>query len=441
MSSIYAKDGRLYCRLKVGGKWTSKGTKYRPGDEELARRYAQRRQQRIDEQESGAAPVVDSALTVKSYALDTWIKEREVADLDWKVDLGRLKHHILPAIGHLPIASVGTPKLVEMMRALRFPKDPADKLAQRTIYNIYSVVSALFRDAQLTARIDHSPCTLGDETLGPLVDSDPRWRAQAVFTRAEAEQLISDGRIAFDRRLYYAFGLLAGLRPGEIAALRVQSYDASYEVLGQLVVDEALNTRKNRIKSTKTDTVRYVPVHPVLAAMLGEWLLSGYEAMTGKKPEPGDLLLPLPPKATDRRRSRKGEPIRSGDYAGKRWREEDMALLQAEGWRYREMYSTKSTFITLVLDDGADKATIKERVTHAKPQEDAFDGYNRGLQWARTCAEVAKLKISRRDPACYALATRGQVIEMTKENSGGGGSRTRVRKCFRPNFYACRHAI
>ena len=31
--------------------------------------------------------------------------------------------------------------------------------------------------------------------LGPLVDSDPEWRAGAVFTRDEAEQMISDHRI------------------------------------------------------------------------------------------------------------------------------------------------------------------------------------------------------------------------------------------------------
>ena len=39
---------------------------------------------------------------------------------------------------------------------------------------------------------------------------------------------------------------------------------------------------------------------------------------------------------------------------------------------------------------------IKNRVTHTKKSRDAFSGYNRGLQWQITCAEVAKLKITRR---------------------------------------------
>jgi hypothetical protein len=34
------------------------------------------------------------------------------------------------------------------------------------------------------------------------------------------------------------------------------------------------------------------------------------------------------------------------------------------GWRYREPYATKSTFISLILEDGADDEIIDSRVTH-----------------------------------------------------------------------------
>jgi hypothetical protein len=42
------------------------------------------------------------------------------------------------------------------------------------------------------------------------------------------------------------------------------------EALGKLLVAASYNTRKHRAKSTKTDVVRHVPVHPTLAAMLAE---------------------------------------------------------------------------------------------------------------------------------------------------------------------------
>jgi hypothetical protein len=30
-------------------------------------------------------------------------------------------------------------------------------------------------------------------------------------------------------------------------------------------------------------------------------------------------------------------------------------------------------------------------MTHTRKSRNAFDGYNRGLHWERTCAEIAKL--------------------------------------------------
>jgi hypothetical protein len=38
---------------------------------------------------------------------------------------------------------------------------------------------------------------------------------------------------------------------------------------------------------------------------------------------------------------------------------------------------------------------LETRVTHTRKSRNAFDGYNRGLQWERTCAEVLKLRINR----------------------------------------------
>ena len=126
--------------------------------------------------------------------------------------------------------------------------------------------------------------------------------------------------------------------------------------------------------------------------MLAEWKLSGWAEMMGRPPGPDDLIVPLPPAATAARRSRTGEPFRGHDYAGKRWRDEDLPAL---GWRHRQHYDMKATFITLVLEDGGDPHIIETRVTHTKKSRSAFDGYNRGRKWAITCAEVAKLQLAR----------------------------------------------
>lgn len=308
------------------------------------------------------------------------------------------------------IAEVRAPHVAELVHRLRFPTNPSKRLAQRTVYNVYSVLSAMFRDAAIAGHIEQTPCILTKRQLGPLVDSDPEWRTGSVFTRTEAEQLISDSRIPFDRQLVYAFGLLAGLRTGETAALRWRHYEAAAEPLGRLTVALSYNTRKSREKSTKTEAVRVVPVHPVLAAMLAEWKLGGWPAMFGYTPEPDDLIVPLPPDAAARRRSRTGDAYRGHDYTGKRWREEDLPAL---GWRYREPYATKATFITLAIEDRARPEVIRDRVTHAKIRRSAFDGYDRGPHWIETCGEVAKLAITRRTPAV-------EVVELATVRATAG---------------------
>lgn len=261
MAYVYQRGSKWWCRYKDAGKWVSACTPFGvgdPADKRKAKRFADAAQSKLDAHTATGAAVRPGAITVRQY-IASWIQKRREADLDWKNDRGRLKHHVLPVIGDLVLADVRAPRIVDLFHKLRFTSER--KLAQRSIYNIYSVVSALFRDAALEGLIEASPCILTDAQLGPLVDSDPEWRAGSVFTREEAETLIADPRIPADRQLVYAFGVLAGIRPGEAAALRWRHWDPSIRPLGKLIVAVSYNTRKHRTKGTKTDVVRHVPVH------------------------------------------------------------------------------------------------------------------------------------------------------------------------------------
>lgn len=367
-----------------------------------------------------------TAITVRKYA-KPWLDERRKLDLDWKNDRGRLDHHVLPVIGDMLLTDVRTRHIVDLFRRIRTSTERP--VAQRTVYNIYSVVSALFRDAKLAGLIEQTPCCLDERQLGPLRDKDPEWRADAVFARIEVETIISTPDIPDDRRIVYALELLAGVRPGEASALRWRHWDREMKPLGKLLMALSYNTRKHKAKSTKTDSVKHVPAHPTLAAMLAEWKLSGWAAMMGRAPEPDDLIVPLPPIAAARRRSREGDPFRGHDYSGKRWREEDLPAL---GWRHRRHYDMRATFITLALEDGADADVIESRVTHTKKSRSAFDGYNRGLQWAKTCGEVAKMNIRRRTPgelvALPIAATAGSTApSVTQPVAAPPGSELKAR--------------
>jgi hypothetical protein len=74
-------------------------------------------------------------------------------------------------------------------------------------------------------------------------------------------------------------------------------------------------------KTTKTDAVKHVPVHPMLAAMLAEWKLGGWAEMMGRAPGPDDLIVPLPQMppsaAPSARASRSGPPTTRASAGGR----------------------------------------------------------------------------------------------------------------------------
>jgi integrase len=407
---VYARGKKLWIRFRdADGKWRDSSTGFDVGQEELAQIMHDETVARIAAATRTVKHAPARGLTVRAFVAE-WLPKRRERGLDWKSDEGRLTRHVLPYIGDLPLAEVRARHLVDMFHRLRTDLDL--NLAPRTIYNIYSIVSALFRDAKLSDLIEQSPCVLDERQLGPLVDKDPEWRNAAVFTHEEVETIISDARIPADRQMAYALELLAGVRPGEAAALRWRHYDPTVTLLGKLLVAKSYNTRRNVEKTTKTDAVKHVPVHPTLAAMLAEWKRGGWAEMMGRAPTADDLVVPLPPEAAERRRSRAGgEPYRPNDYSGTQWRYKDLPAL---GWRHRRHYDMRATFITLCVADDADPNVLETRVTHTRKARNAFDGYNRGLHWERTCAEISKLRIAR--------GARSSAAEQPIVASGGPDS-------------------
>jgi integrase len=383
MPSLYWKRGKWYCRVKgdkTAGRWSDVSTG--EIDRAKAEEFATAAQKAIDKRRGIRSP---NSKTLTEW-VDVWLERREEAGHDWKKDRGRLHKHVLPVLGGLDLPDVTTAAVADLVHVLRF----RTKLANRTARNIYMVLAAVMRDARIAGLIQQTPCVLTEVQLGSVIDKDPEWRASALFTRDELQKLISDTRIPRDRQLVYALGLLAGLRIGEGAALRWRNWDATRATLGCLSIARSYSTSRSLAKGTKTEAVRSVPVHPVLAEMLTEWRASGWAAMMKRDPEPDDLIVPLPPDVV--RTKRKGERYRGWDYTGRRWRDLD---LKALGWRSRSVYDTRATFITLALEDGADPDILEQRVTHTKRGRSAFGGYDRGERWAETCREVAKLQVRR----------------------------------------------
>ncbi len=411
MGSVYQRKNKLWINFKgPDGKREQWTTPFRPGQEKEAKALVDTIEKFIAEGKD-LGDIDLGPITVEKY-VQRWIRRREARGVaDWHNDEGRMKKWVIPSIGGMRLAEVRPRHLVTLIDSLR----SSTSLAPKTVYNIYSNLKALFRDAEIDELIDRNPCILTKFQLGPNVDKDPEWRDTAIFTRIEAERLISDPLIPEDRQVLYALQSIAMLRHGEAAGLTFRNYDATIEPLGRLTI--ATSYDKGR---TKTGKPRAVPVHPTLAAILAEWKLKGWPEMMGRQPTSDDLIVPLP----EGRRAKAGD-MRRKHHTYKRWKKD----LEALGLRHRRGHDLRRTGITLARQDGAQPDRL-ERCTHnVEKGHSTIDVYT-AFMWENLCEEINKMRISRRtDKEVVALPVavgQGQNPSDLKEEKPkmGGSSAT-----------------
>ncbi|WP_052559455.1 hypothetical protein [Enhygromyxa salina] len=135
--------------------------------------------------------------------------------------------------------------------------------------------------------VETNPCDVHRKHLGRSGDKDPEWRASALYKRDEIIRLISEPLIPPDRRVLYTISFFTGLRLGEVAETCWRHWTPADPASKLLVAHSYTN-------STKTDTPREVPVHPLLELVLRAWHDHGFEQAIGHAPQPDDPLIPSP---------------------------------------------------------------------------------------------------------------------------------------------------
>jgi integrase len=366
MRNVYPKDGRLYLRVKVAGKWKGVRTDFVPGQESQARALLDQLLLRLAEGTAITGGLGPVRLSDWSAA---WLKERAETVSTWKNDEGVMRLHVLPVLGAKRLDEVSALDVVELVKAWR------KTMAPKSVHNAYSSLSACFRDARIAGHIpaNSSPCILTKRQLGSKDPADSTWRMTAIFTRDELEALISDERIPMDRRVLYAVLGIGGLRHGEASKMTWANCGVQPEPkpLGMMWV------------LGKGGVNRPVPIHPTLAGILAEWRMSGWREFMGRRPLPEDMVFPMPPSFT-----------RPGGVREK-WNTRDgMEIdLKALGFRHRRTHDLRRTMISLARSDGARKDILR-RGTH-KPPREVIEDYTT-FEWDVVCAEFAKLRIFRR---------------------------------------------
>lgn len=355
------------------GKWVYRSTGQRD------RRNAERVEADVREALATKHRIASAPQTVEAWAA-TWDERRKT--FNKRLELASLRNHLFgvriegAVFGAMKLGAVRPRHIQHLVEHLRSEEKG---LAARTVLNVYGSLRLMFKAAVAAELIDATPCVLDDGALPVVADADAEWRDTAEFTRDEVELLISSELIPQAHRVWWALGFLTGMRAGEVAALRWSRFEPHFAQLGRLVVNRSF-TRQNKVeKGTKTDRPRQVPVHPVLAAILGEWK-AGWAEYQKRSPKPDDLVL----------------PNRNGDYltdsATTKWRKNDFAAL---GLRSRRFHDARSTFITLGTLDGGEEVWL-ERVTH-NAKGNQFNQYRR-THWPALCRAVLCLDVQLRRP-------------------------------------------
>lgn len=388
MGTIYRRKNKLWVGYKgVDGRWCYEATKFGPDQRAQARKTLAAIERRI-EAELGAGVAEHGPLTLQTYC-ERWVKERRtrgIASVD--DEASRLRLHVYPMVGDVLLRELRPHNARDLVRHLRRKHSArGELLAPRTVLHCFYLLRQAFHDAVVDELIDTNPIVVRKEELPEKQDKDRAWRRTAVFSRDEVEAVLSapTSAIPEDRRTLYAIMFLGAMRFGEAAALTWRDYDAACVPLGKLVVDKSYNTKTRKVKGTKTENPREMPVHATLARILAEWKLGGFHRLAGRVPRPEDPIVP----------SRRGA-YRNVNHGLRRFHED----LERLGLRSRRQHDTRRTFISLAIGDGARKDVLRW-VTHG-PTGDVMDLYT-SIAWSALCEEVAKLKVSLRTGEVIAL--------------------------------------
>jgi integrase len=200
---------------------------------------------------------------------ESWLERRKATHAAGKEDGYRWRKHLEPHFGHL------RPDEVDAAKLRRFVEAKRGEIKPGTLRVCLAVLSSLYEDLLERGLASANPARRLPKSLLRLVrpDHDPR-------TTPFVERLEDVRRIFLalpePLNVAYAIGALAGLRTGEVFALRWISVDLAAR---RILVSESIKG------ATKDRDPRPVPILDPLLPVLEAWRL--------RHPGPGRVIPPL----------------------------------------------------------------------------------------------------------------------------------------------------
>ena len=197
---------------------------------------------------------------------ESWLRDRAQRGVrDTDTEQSRYLHHVQSAIGAIPIAQVTADDLSRLVLALEV-KIRGDEITWKTANNVWTVVSALFRDAKSSRRAElrvreNNPAA---EMLGP----DRRLlviRRKSYLYPDEFARLVECDKVPVRWARFYALAVYTYGRAGEQAALQCSDIDMQARTIHfyrQLCAKTAV------LRPTKENAEYAIPIEPNLFPLL-----------------------------------------------------------------------------------------------------------------------------------------------------------------------------
>jgi integrase len=203
--------------------------------------------------------------TVEEYAR-RWLAVREAKGLSCvKDDRSRLKNHVYPTIGTLEMARVTRDDLRGLVELLD-QRVSTGGLGWKVAVMAWSNVAKMFADAVGSKRAELRilPVNPAEGIEGP--DRGVR-KAKNFLWPSEFLALVSCDLVPIRWRRLFAIGAYTYARTGELEALQWE--DISFDNM-TIHIHSAVDRVRNRgrVKGTKTNTGRRIPVEPALLPLL-----------------------------------------------------------------------------------------------------------------------------------------------------------------------------
>ena len=225
---------------------TASGVRYEvrwrpaPGQAERSQRFESNDQAKAFKAQTEAAQsrgiAYDPArgrIRFQTYA-EQWLEGRPLASTTRDNYAETLQRHVYPTFGSTPVSRISPDEIRRWFRPLR-------ERIPSTASRAYRIIHAILATAVEDDLIPRNPCRIKG------AGSDPH--TERPFVPAEVVLALADIAHARIRPMILVAGF-AGLRYGELRALRVRNYD---RVHGTLTVRESIDKRSRR-KTTKTDS-------------------------------------------------------------------------------------------------------------------------------------------------------------------------------------------